>query len=47
MAKTPLGAVNPLIEEEITVVAEGTIEEVLRQSQQPTLDDAFLRYTTP
>ena len=27
MARTPLGAVNPLIDEEITVVAEGTVEE--------------------
>ena len=33
MAKTPLGAVNPLIEEEITVVAEGTVE------QEPVLSD--------
>ena len=44
MAKTPLGAVNPLIEEEITVVAEGTVEEepVLSDNIADNLDEDSL-----
>ena len=44
MAITPLGAVNPLIEEEITVVAEGTVEEepILSDNIADNLDEESL-----
>ena len=44
MARTPLGAVNPLIEEEITVVAEGTVEEapILSDNIADNLDEESL-----
>ena len=44
MARTPLGAVNALIEEEITVVAEGTVEEepILSDTIADNLDEESL-----
>jgi len=44
MARTPLGAVDPLIEQEITVVAEGTVEEepILSDNIADNLDEESL-----
>ena len=44
MARTPLGAVDPLIEQEITVVAEGTVEEepILSDNIAENLDEESL-----
>ena len=44
MARTPLGAVDPLIEQEITVVTEGTVEEepILSDNIADNLDEESL-----